>query len=125
MKEETILYDAGSVRFCVLNETASFIWERLDAPRSLNDLVDDLIGQFGDVDRSTAEHDLQAVLHELVGLSFVSSAPSDNGARSLDAAPVGAALPAGYRTPRARVMDESEVLAAFQVTSAGMTWWVM
>jgi hypothetical protein len=30
-----------------------------------------------------------------------------------------------YEPPRIRVMDESEVLKAFQVTSAGVSWWVM
>ena len=35
----------------------------------------------------------------------------------------GAKLP--YETPSIRVMDEQEVLSAFQVTVAGITWWVM
>ena len=30
-----------------------------------------------------------------------------------------------YETPRVTVMDEAEVLKAFQFTSAGVTWWVM
>jgi hypothetical protein len=30
-----------------------------------------------------------------------------------------------YETPTIRVMDENEVLSAFQVTVAGITWWVM
>jgi hypothetical protein len=32
-------------------------------------------------------------------------------------------LPA-YQKPDIRVMDEKEVLSAFQVTVAGITWWV-
>jgi hypothetical protein len=34
------------------------------------------------------------------------------------------ALPA-YQKPTIRVMDEKEVLSAFQVTVAGISWWVM
>ena len=34
------------------------------------------------------------------------------------------ALPA-YQKPIIRVMDEKEVLSAFQVTVAAITWWVM
>jgi hypothetical protein len=34
------------------------------------------------------------------------------------------ALPA-YQKPTIRVMDEKEVLSAFQVTVAAITWWVM
>jgi hypothetical protein len=30
-----------------------------------------------------------------------------------------------YETPSIRVMDESEVLSAFQVTVAGLSWWTM
>jgi len=30
-----------------------------------------------------------------------------------------------YETPSIRVMDEKDVLSSFQVTVAGITWWVM
>ena len=30
-----------------------------------------------------------------------------------------------YETPSIRVMDEKDVLSSFQVTVAGVTWWVM
>jgi hypothetical protein len=30
-----------------------------------------------------------------------------------------------YERPRVTVMDEAEVLKAFQFTSAAITWWVM
>ena len=30
-----------------------------------------------------------------------------------------------YEKPRVTVMDEADVLKAFQFTSAGITWWVM
>ena len=29
----------------------------------------------------------------------------------------------GYQKPSIRVMDEKEVLSAFQVTVAGVSWW--
>jgi len=28
-----------------------------------------------------------------------------------------------YQTPTVKVMDETEMLAAFQITSAGASWW--
>jgi len=34
-------------------------------------------------------------------------------------------VPPAYQKPTARVMDEKEVLSAFQVTVAAITWWVM
>jgi hypothetical protein len=30
-----------------------------------------------------------------------------------------------YEPPRITVMNEEEVLSAFQITHAGVTWWVM
>ena len=33
-------------------------------------------------------------------------------------------LPA-YQPPSITVMDESEVLKSFQITSAGISWWIM
>jgi hypothetical protein len=30
-----------------------------------------------------------------------------------------------YQSPSIRVMDEKDVLSSFQVTVAGITWWVM
>jgi hypothetical protein len=30
-----------------------------------------------------------------------------------------------YVPPTVRVMDETDVLKAFQITSAGQSWWVM
>lgn len=30
-----------------------------------------------------------------------------------------------YEAPKVTVMSETEVLRAFQITSAGISWWVM
>ena len=40
------------------------------------------------------------------------------------AKPAGTARPA-YEPPRVTVMDEADVLKAFQFTSAATSWWVM
>jgi hypothetical protein len=37
--------------------------------------------------------------------------------------PAAQALPA-YEPPKLTVLDEAEVLKAFQITSAGISWWV-
>jgi hypothetical protein len=38
--------------------------------------------------------------------------------------PAGSEMPA-YEPPKVTVMDEAEVLKAFQFTSAAISWWVM
>jgi len=37
--------------------------------------------------------------------------------------PAGKPLP-GYEPPRLTVLDETDVLKTFQITSAGISWWV-
>jgi hypothetical protein len=131
MNDETILYDPGTVRFCVLNGTAAYLWERLETPRSADELLGDIAHGYVDVDPGTARHDVQAVLTELVQLAFVAS---DVEAERQGSNPTASDRPddlargelrSAYGQPTIRVMDESEVLAAFQTTSAGITWWVM
>ena len=131
MNDETILYDPGTVRFCLLNGTAAYLWERLEAPRSADELLSEIARGYLDVDPGTARQDVQAVLTELVELAFVASDLEPEPPGSASAASGGADHAAhleqrpAYGQPSIRVMDESEVLAAFQVTSAGVTWWVM
>jgi Coenzyme PQQ synthesis protein D (PqqD) len=131
MNDETILYDPGTVRFCLLNGTAAYLWERLETPRSADELLGDITHGYVDVDPGTARHDVQAVLTELVQLAFVASNVEAERPGSNPTAPDGPDDESGgeqrsaYGQPTIRVMDESEVLAAFQVTSAGITWWMM
>jgi hypothetical protein len=131
MKDESILYDPASVKFCVLNGTAAFLWERLERPRSAGELLGELSDAYRIDDRAKAEHDLHALLGELVQLAFVTAAnePGPDARTPLEedraATTTETGLAAPYGAPRLRLMDESEVLAQFQVTSAGVTWWVM
>ena len=46
-----------------------------------------------------------------------------NDTRRAEAGNVASIRP--YETPSIRVMDEKDVLSSFQVTVAGVTWWVM
>jgi Coenzyme PQQ synthesis protein D (PqqD) len=131
MRDEMVLYDPATVRFCALNPTAAFLWERLDAPRSAGELLTDLSEAYRIDDRSRAEQELQSLLTELEALAFVVSAgdpgrqtvPSNApaaGERIATSGPLGE-----YGPPLLRMMDESDVLAEFQITSAGISWWVM
>jgi hypothetical protein len=124
IKDETILYHPDAVRFCTLNGTAAFLWEQLATPRTLAELLGRLSVTYR-VDRhADAERELEAFLGELAHHSFVERIAGDSteGSSSMVAGDVAAA---DYATPRLRMMDEAEVLAEFQVTSAGITWWAV
>lgn len=62
MAGETVLYNPETNRFCVLNETASFIWETLENPHTERQLCDRLVAEFEGVDLEVAERDVAATL---------------------------------------------------------------
>ena len=53
-----------------LNPVAARVWEWLQEPRTLAELVELLTGEF-DVDVETAEVDLKVLLHELRGRGLI------------------------------------------------------
>ncbi len=127
LSDETLLYEPKSVKFCALNESGAYLWERLATPRSVSDLLDDLGTHYRVENRAQAQQEVQGFLDEFVRLSFVAVDPASNGhaASAGNGGATASRSDAPYGTPRIRVMDESEVLTAFQITSAGISWWVM
>ncbi len=71
MEGETLLYNTETKKFCRLNPTAAFLWERLLEPRSLEQLAADVCAEFSGVEMEQARTDVQGALEELVGLSIV------------------------------------------------------
>jgi len=125
MAEEVLLYDPASVKFCALNSTAAFVWQRLQGSRSLESLLSDVAHGYSVPDDGDVKRDLVTILDELTRLSFVDrvDAPADPASDVPDRTSM--TEPPRYVAPRVRVMDETEVLSEFQVTSAGTTWWIM
>lgn len=53
-----------------LNETGRLIWQKLDPQKTVNNLVDELAGEF-DAPRETISTDVCGILSELVKLNMV------------------------------------------------------
>lgn len=70
MSGETVLYNPDTNKFCVLNETAAFIWEALEEPQTEGRLCDLLLAQFEGVDLTVAERDVAATLSEFRELAI-------------------------------------------------------
>lgn len=70
MSGETVLYNPETNRFCVLNETATFIWETLEEPQTPSQLRDRLLTRFEGVDGEVAESDIGEALSELTELAI-------------------------------------------------------
>lgn len=74
MQDETILFDPATNTFCMLNGTAAFLWERLAAPCTAEQLAAAVCGSFDGVSEAVAEDDVRGALHEFSALRFVSAA---------------------------------------------------
>lgn len=73
MKHESVLFQAKTNQFCLLNATATFLWTQLDQPRSINELADRLYQRFDAVNRSDALRDVEKLVEELRSLECVDS----------------------------------------------------
>ena len=73
MKDETVLFNPGNNKFCVLNRTAALIWGWLESPRSEEDIVQALGERFRNAPRAQIESDVQAALRELRSIDCVVS----------------------------------------------------
>ena len=126
MDQEVLLYDPAAVKFCALNGTAAFVWARLQSSRSVDSLLGDVASAFAVTNGDDVKRDLLAMLDELGRLSMIERAEDAPAVASASAEswPLDAQR-SEYAPPRVRLISEEEVLSEFQVTSAGISWWVM
>ena len=66
-----MLFNASTKTFCVLNASATHIWERLDEPRTAEELVASLREHFDANGAAAVEDDVLAVLGQLETLQLV------------------------------------------------------
>jgi len=71
LQEETILFNPAKNQFCVLNRTASFIWNSLAVPASTDILAEGLCKNFSGVTLVDALRDADKTLQEMLSLNFV------------------------------------------------------
>ena len=65
MKEETILFNPGNNKFCVLNPTAAFIWQSLGQPKTAEEVAAALVEKFHSIDLGRAQQDVLRALDEM------------------------------------------------------------
>ena len=71
MKGETVLFNPGNNKFCVLNSTAAFIWQTLEQPRTLQEIVTAIASHFANVDVARAEQEAGVALAQLGDIECV------------------------------------------------------
>ena len=132
LQDETILFDPGQNRFCVLNRTATFIWNRLATSLTTEALAAELCESFSGISTETALLDAERTLELLMSLKFTvgglaepgNELPGKNNPTSLSVSSGSSDLPV-YESPRITAMNEDEVLSVFQVPVVATTWWGM
>ena len=74
MQDESILFDPASNRFCLLNQTAAFIWDRLESPATEAELAAALCEAFDAAEPALVASDVHHTLAQLSELAFVAIA---------------------------------------------------
>jgi hypothetical protein len=71
MKNETVLFNPANNKFCVLNTTAAMIWNLLEQPRTVQDVVQAVCERFSGAEQARVEQDVQRALDELRSIECV------------------------------------------------------
>jgi len=73
LQDETILLQPQAKTFCLLNQTAAFIWKEISTPISAELVTQRLSGAFEGVSAEQARRDVESTLWQLVSLGFVTT----------------------------------------------------
>jgi hypothetical protein len=75
LKEETILLNPQNNKFCVLNRTANFLWQYLEEPRTMEEMVGALRSSFEQTDRFDLSKEVAEAVEQLAAVQCVVSIP--------------------------------------------------
>ena len=132
MKNECVLFQPQTNQFCLLNVTATFIWNQLERPNTVSELGQTLCDHYEGVSFTDAVLDAEHTVSNLLSLncltsiemaSLTVSGPSVD--EKLAHPPITREKEARpkYEAPQTKVLTEQEVLSSFQVTAAGTAMW--
>jgi len=71
MQGETILFNAQTNTFCVLNLSAAVVWNQLETPQNVEVLAARICEAFDGVTVEQAQRDVENALREFASLSLV------------------------------------------------------
>ena len=76
MKDESVVFQSKTNKFCMLNGSATFIWNQLEQPRTVSELATVLCQHYDGVSVGVAARDVDQVVLQLLSLDCLSSSPS-------------------------------------------------
>ena len=71
LRDESVLFNPENNKFCVLNQTASHLWQLLEEPRTMEEMVAALRNSFSDADQSNLSKDVQDAVEMLIAVQCV------------------------------------------------------
>ena len=71
MQGESLLFDPATNRFCLLNGTAAFVWDRLEQPATAEQLAAEVSRHFAGPGPAQVEQDVRAALQRFTDLALV------------------------------------------------------
>jgi hypothetical protein len=78
ISDEAILFHPNNKTFFVLNETGSFLWDRLAEPANPEGLANDLCREFSGVQPGQALSDIERVLQEMLSANIIVAEESEH-----------------------------------------------
>jgi hypothetical protein len=132
MKNECVLFQPQTNQFCLLNITATFIWNQLERSYAVSELAQTLCDHYDGVSSADAVRDVEQTVNNLLFLNCLTSAEmvsltaaSPSVDEKLTHSPITREKKAKpkYEAPQTKVLTEQEVLSSFQVTAAGTAMW--
>jgi len=73
MKNESVLFQPQTNKFCLLNATAAFLWNQLERPCTVAELAQELCDHFEGVSLTEAIRDVEQTVNELLSLQCLTS----------------------------------------------------
>jgi hypothetical protein len=73
MKNESVLFQPETNKFCLLNVTAAFLWNQLEQPCTVPELAQRLCDSFDGVSIQEATRDVEKTVNELLSLKCLES----------------------------------------------------
>ncbi|MDP9264332.1 MAG: PqqD family protein, partial [Acidobacteriota bacterium] len=71
----SVLFNPQNNKFCVLNQTAGFLWQLLEQPRTLDEMVAALKDSYDGADQADASKDVQEAVEQLMAVQCVEGIP--------------------------------------------------
>jgi len=77
LKDESVLFNPSTNKFCLLNKTMAFIWSSLENPCSSEEISNGIVRNFAGVTETEALPDVERALSQMLELGLLVAGEGD------------------------------------------------